>query len=530
MKLLKKLFTAMFALTLVIGTGTRVNASTNPDAPKPHTITITNEDEDEVGEHTYEAYQVFTGELVEKDGKKVLSNIDWGNGVDGDAVLNAVKADTDTFGDDAANVKNAADVAKLLGNFADESPAAKKFAAIVGEHLGTIAGQSGESKAPYTISVTGDGYYFVKDSATIPTDTDKEEPHEGDAQTRYILQVVGDVSVGAKTGTVESKKKVQDINDSTDTEVGELHDSADYDIGDSIPYTLTFTLPANYEDYKTYKVSFIDNISAGLTFNQDAKIYYGASDTAGHNITFTQEGPVWTATIEDLKSVEAAEDLTNGDEITIKYTATLNAGAVVGDAGNPNTYHVEYSNNPNGEGTGTTPDDKNIVFTYKTEFNKVDEDEEPLTGADFKLEKKVNGEWVDVTELHDGEDAINPTKEITGGTKFTFTGLDDGDYRLTETVTPKGYNTIEPIEFTITAEHDLISDDPTLTALTGTDGKEFTLTPDISKGSLTGNVVNKEGSVLPSTGGIGTTIFYVLGGLLIAGAGIVLVARRKAAE
>jgi LPXTG-motif cell wall-anchored protein len=205
---------------------------------------------------------------------------------------------------------------------------------------------------------------------------------------------------------------------------------------------------------------------------------------------------------------------------------------VIGSAGNPNTYHVVYSNNPNGTGTGTTPDDKNIVFTYKTIFNKVKEDgTTALTGADFKLEKKVKGAWVDVTKLHTGEGAINPTK--TGddkGSTFTFSGLDDGVYKLTETKTPKGYNSIDPIEFTISATHVIESDDPKLTALTGTVGAEFTLKPSITDGSLTGNVVNKEGSTLPSTGGIGTTIFYVLGGLLVIGSGIILVARRKASE
>lgn len=518
----------MFALTLVIGLGTRVYA----DETTQHTITITNSDQ--VGKHTYEAYQVFKGDYDATS--KKLSNIQWGAGVNGTAILNAVKADKVTFGADAANVETAADVAKLLGTGTDTDKA-KKFAEIVGANLSsTVAGTSTENASPYTISVTGDGYYFVKDVTPVPTDpTPTAAPHQGDSETRYILQVVADVEVAAKTGTVNSEKKVQDINDSDENPtLSNLQDSADYDIGDSIPYTLTFTLPANYGDYKTYAVSFVDDISEGLTFNADAKIYYGDADTVGKSITFTKAENVWTAAIADLKALtsDAAKALKGGDVITIKYTATLNANAVIGSAGNPNTYHVEYSNNPNGTGTGTTPDDKNIVFTYKTIFNKVKEDgTTALTGADFKLEKKVNGAWVDVIALHTGEGAINPTK--TGddkGSTFTFSGLDDGDYKLTETKTPKGYNSIDPIEFTISATHDITSDDPKLTALTGTDDAEFVLTPNEPDGSLTGKVVNKEGSTLPSTGGIGTTIFYVLGGLLVLGSGIVLVARRKASE
>ena len=159
-------------------------------------------------------------------------------------------------------------------------------------------------------------------------------------------------------------------------------------------------------------------------------------------------------------------------------------------------------------------------------FNKVDKDNNPLTGADFKLEKKVNGEWVDVTTLGSGNN--KPTKTgSTAGSTFEFKGLDDGDYKLTETTTPEGYNTIDPIEFTITASHDVTSDDPRLTALTGTGGEEFTMTPDLSEGSLTADVINEKGSTLPETGGIGTIIFYVLGSLLVVGCGIVLISKRR---
>ena len=181
---------------------------------------------------------------------------------------------------------------------------------------------------------------------------------------------------------------------------------------------------------------------------------------------------------------------------------------------------------------GTTPPDTNIVFTYKVVFNKVDADQKALTGADFKLEKKVNGAWTDVTTLGSGENKPTKAKDsLTSGgataanAKFTFSGLDDGEYKLTETTTPSGYNTIDPIVFTITAEHDILSDSPVLKSLNGTDGSEFTMTS--SEGTLTANVVNKKGSTLPETGGIGTTIFYVLGSILVLGAVILLVTRRR---
>ena len=151
--------------------------------------------------------------------------------------------------------------------------------------------------------------------------------------------------------------------------------------------------------------------------------------------------------------------------------------------------------------------------------NKVDGEGAPLTGAEFTLEKynKETGEWEAITAVKNDE-----------GTTFTFSGLDDGKYRLTETKTPAGYNSIAPIEFTITAEHDVLADDPALTSLSGnaTTG-EITFTSSTAEGSLSTNVVNKAGSTLPETGGIGTTIFYVLGAVLVVGAGVVLVIKKR---
>ena len=234
--------------------------------------------------------------------------------------------------------------------------------------------------------------------------------------------------------------------------------------------------------------------------------------------------------------------------ITVEYTATLNENAVLGSAGNPNVVYLEYSNNPNwdvsfdengkpenpgedgkdndGDGeideedekkepTGETPEDKVIVFTYKLTVNKVDEQKNPLAGAGFTLYKKnAAGEYVQVGE------------ELFGAelTTFEWKGLDDGDYKLEETTTPAGYNTIAPIEFTITAEHDLESDDPQLIVLDG--GDLFTGEVDTDD-ILSADVENKSGITLPETGGIGTTIFYVLGGLLVLGAVVLLITKKR---
>ena len=149
-----------------------------------------------------------------------------------------------------------------------------------------------------------------------------------------------------------------------------------------------------------------------------------------------------------------------------------------------------------------------------------------LTGADFTLEKKVGDNWVDVTTLSDGN--INPTKTgSTSGSEFSFTGLGQGDYRLTETAIPEGYNEMSPnpVEFTVSATYSIQGDTASISALTG--GTALELTSDTSAGSLTADIENQSGAELPTTGGMGTTIFYIVGAILVIGGGILLISKRR---
>lgn len=100
---------------------------------------------------------------------------------------------------------------------------------------------------------------------------------------------------------------------------------------------------------------------------------------------------------------------------------------------------------------------------------------------------------------------------------------------MTETVTPDGYNSIDPIEFTVTADHDILSDNPALNSLNGnvTTG-EISFTPNTTEGSLNTTVMNQKGSTLPSTGGAGRVLIYVVGAILVLGAGVVIIARKRA--
>ena len=578
MKGIKKLLIGILAaamamsITLSVGNSMTVMAANSTE----HTITITNSDQ--VVTHTYQAYQVFAGDYDATSG--ALANVEWGTGVDSENFLAALKR-SQSFGENNifASATTAADVAKAMEGIQNDSTMAQAFAAVVGNHLTeTVAGEStfsAENKS-YSISVTGDGYYLMKDrDDTVSDATDSVKPDgtnalNGDSATRYMLQVVGNVNVAAKDATVESKKKVDDKNDSNNDESlnATLIDSADYDIGDIIPYTLTATLPSNYNSYSTYKLVFVDDMSAGLTLNPDSvKIYYGANDTNGTAIQFTSsetssytDGTLYNYTIEDLKTTKP--ELNSSDVIKITYTATLNEKAVIGAAGNPNKYYIQYSNNPNGNGTGKTPDDTNIVFTYKIVVNKVhkvNNQDVALTGANFTLYKEVSSDTTGAQTgeaiknvLHNGTsnqsgntsikaDALgdekhyivvdNKTGDATGST-FEFKGVDDGNYVLVETTIPAGYNAWESKAFTITATHETSSDSPKLTNLTG--GELFGKNDDgtamdySATGVLTTSIENTSGAILPSTGGIGTTIFYIVGGILIIAGVAYFIVRRKA--
>ena len=488
MKHIKKVVTLALAFAMVLAMSVSVFAAGN------HTVTAPSDRSN----HTYQIYQVFTGDA---DGNS-LTNLKYGR--------NAV-------GTEGAVVSQA-DMEKLKTIEAKQNQTDQQKIADMSQFVNLSSTPIAEiGKGKEASASLAEGYYIIKD-----TDNSLQDP---DTYTLYMFKVLkDDLTLQPKDSTTTSEKKIGDSLDITDS-----------DIGKDIPYTLTVTLPANYADYKDFYLNFVDDMSKGLTYNGDAKIFYGASDTTGTSINFAAvEGSSYTGgqkyeyKIPDLKSVAAAANLKGGDVVKVTYTAKVNNNAVIGEAGNPNKFHVDYSNNPNQTGDGNpghTPDDTTIVLTFKTIFNKVDAGGNDLTGANFTLYKKVGTEWVDVTSLSDG--TVNPSKTgDTSGATFEFSGLGQGDYKLVETTVPTGYNPIEPIEFTVTAEYEIVQNGASITSLTGT-GEDITFTPNTSEGSLAADIVNQSGATLPSTGGIGTVIFYVFGSLLVIGCGIVLISRKR---
>lgn len=433
------------------------------------------------GSGTYESYQIFTGTVLDNSDEAALGQVQWGNGIT-DAGKTALQT--------KYSASSAAEIAEKLG---DNAVDADEFAKTAGQYLQNAGGLTGLAA----------GYYLIQNKTV--------GDHE--AYTNYILKVVKNVTVEPKTDTPTVEKKVKDINDSESTTTTDWQDSADYDINDDVPFQLTATLPNNFATYDEYYLEFADTLSSGLTYNKDAKVFLvNGNDETDITSSFTIAEDGSSFKINNLKSISG---VTASSKIVVRYSAKLNSNAVIGSAGNPNTVKLVYSNNPNAAGHGETPEDTVVVFTYKVVVNKVDQDNKPLSGAGFTLYKKdSSNNWNAVGD------------EITGGTTFTFSGIDDGDYKLVETTTPNGYNTIDDILFTVSAEH--AADSNELTSLSGVDSTgKITFTSNTSEGSLTAPVPNTKGSILPSTGGMGTKVLYAVGVVLILIAGVLIVTKKR---
>lgn len=464
--------------------------------------------------HTYSVYQILTGTY---GANGALGNVQAGTDF---KVTNAAGDQ----GKDLTAAEAAEKLAKIGSTESDQTKLAEilKFANLTTQYGSDLTASAPLTKVPA-------GYYLAKDKDDTVTGDD--------AQTLYIVKVVGNsaVTITRKVDKPTFQKKVKDVNDSTGDKTN-WQDSADYDVNDEVPFQLTATLPTNEADfaaYKTYKLVFHDQQSAGLTFNKKSVVVKYGDKTLGAGSYTVTENPedkdTFDITIADAKAVKDAEDnaitVAAGGKFTVEYTSTLNENAVIGSTGNPNEASLEFSNNPNvgGEGeTGKTPTDKVIVFTYQLDINKTFNGGTPAENdlPRFKL-YKFDSTTNDYT-IDRGEVTITKTE----GGKYTasFKRVDDGKYKLVETKTPAGFNTAADTLFEITADHDVESDNPQLTVL-----KINTTAGNTTTGTVTADVVNQKGSNLPSTGGMGTVLLYVAGiaVFVLAGATLVMALRRR---
>lgn len=306
--------------------------------------------------HTYSVYQILTGTYG-------------ANGALGNVQAGTDFKEANAAGDQGKDLTAAEAAEKLAKIGSTESDQTKLAEILKFAKLTTQYGPDLTADAPLTNVPAG--YYLAKDKDGSVTGND--------AQTLYIVKVVGNeaVTITRKADKPTLEKKVKDVNDSTGDKTN-WQDSADYDVNDEVPFQLTATLPTNEADfaaYKTYKLVFHDQQSAGLTFNKKSVVVKYGDKTLGAGSYTVTENPedkdTFDITIADAKAVKDAEDnaitVAAGGKFTVEYTSTLNENAVIGSTGNPNEASLEFSNNPNvgGEGeTGKTTTDKVIVFTY----------------------------------------------------------------------------------------------------------------------------------------------------------------------
>ena len=402
-----------------------------------------------------------------------------------------------------------------------------------------------------------------------------------------------DVTLKKNVPTVE--KKVQNVNDSSNTTSGwqdsadhDVNDKVNFKLtGTTSTYVNDFKqYKFEFKDTMSAGLTFVqagDTVAAGdVTVKID-----GTAITSGYTVTLADVptgtaapyagGKVLTVSFADLLAATKAANikLDGGDVVTVEYKATLNENAVIGPNGNPNKVDLTFANDPHYSGagenepTGTTPEDEVIVFTYEVNADKVTSDNKPLEGASFALLKwfeadkvwkvyqpakaaegtnpAVPASWVALpTSVTIENKAAIATLSQTDAAKISgtataenkdgkwtvnFPRIDDGDYAIVETVVPAGYNYAAPTQFTITGN--LVTTQPTGGAITGTWGAPTTGNNDVtvSGGTISTSIVNNAGNKLPSTGGMGTTILYVAGAVivLIAGIGLAVTLRRRQA-
>lgn len=490
MKNMKKFASVLVAIVLVLVMSVPAFAAKTWTG----TITLKSAANVSVDGKTFKAYKILDAEAVSDD--------DLEKGVSYKIPENMQDFYNTEFGGDD-NVATIEEVVDALEEIKDDSTALHNFA------VKALAAAKAANIQPATATGANDkaefteipfGYYVIEDEGEAPI------------SALMLKSTSEELTIKADKPTIE--KKIDGDKDGDKTTNG-LVDYNTAVVGEKVPYVLTSYVP-DMTGYTSYTYTVTDTFSKGLDFNDDVKVTIGGVEYT--NFTVNQDGQ--TVTIEFNNFIELADK--KGEKIEITYSATVNENAIVGVEGNPNTVKLEYSNNPqDSESKGETPDD--TVYTYVVDLiiNKVDENEAPLAGAEF--------------EIRDSEGNVIATGTSDDQGKVTFTwvngkGLKDGEtYTIVETKAPAGYTKAADIVFTVNCE------DPTAPKTecvwSSTDNKvSFTKTETAEVDDyFTVTVVNKTGSLLPETGGMGTTMFYVLGGLLVVGAAILLVTKKRMA-
>lgn len=524
--LMKKVFAAAAAIATVFGLAATTVATANA-AGGNATLTVSTKDAKFAGK-TVNAYKMFSA-TVSSDGGAVSHTLNdaWKPFFKNSVGLTDV---TDANVNDKANdyVSKLKDSALTAFAAKASNWAQTKTNNITADATATVP-KNAATDGKYTATFTGldYGYYVV----AVPGATLADAKGQYAALVRVHSTTV-DVDIKGDLPTVDKKVQVN----------GTGQNATDAKIGDTLTFTLTSTIP-DMSAYSTYTFNFKDTLSKGLTFEQ-VKSVKVEDKTLSVNTDYTVTPPTApnnTLTVA-MKDFKTKQQVNAGKKITVTYTATLNENAVVGGAGNVNSAKIQYSNNPSTNGTGESEPSKVRVFTYGFTVDKYTGDQYTdaatrLAGAEFTLAHK-DGSAISFVQVSAGSATANAVYRVakageTGTTTITtpangkvvFEGLKNGEYTLTETKAPAGYNKLaSAIGVKVNGQNN--GTDTTNATVTITynndNGNDYNQTA--SNGVIP--VQNKSGAILPGTGGMGTIAFTVIGVLVIA-LGVAWTLKRK---
>ena len=471
MKHARKLASLLLALVMVFALATTVAADDTGTTTTTGTITVANPVEGQ----TYTAYKIF--DVIYDDQNHYSYTI--GSSNPWYDTVNTYAA-TEGNGLTLTQVNGGDTYVVTTGNgFSAPDFAAALKKAINGKTGKTLSGDAGS----VTASGLELGYYFVASAS------------------------------GALCNLTTTNPTVT-IHDKNDMPFEKTADKTDVEVGQTVNYTVTGKVP-DYTGFTSYTYKVADTMSDGLTFKKDVKVTVGGTDvTTACTVTYdaNENANSFTVTVPVLDN-----KYTIGAEIKVTYSATVNEKAIA--VVSENKAELTYSNNPTNS-TETTKKPPEIVEVYSSKIvidkYEAGKEDTKLPNAQFVLYKEVISETGSSTLYYKWNETDKKVEWVTDMTAATvkttddsgaasFDGLANGDYYLVETKAPDGYNQLtEPHKVTVAGSS---TDTTKLTAIA--------------------KVANSTGAELPSTGGVGTTIFYVLGAVLVVGAGVLLVTKKR---
>ena len=525
-KAIKKLLAALLAVAMVCAMAI------------PAFAYDTKEDIDK--NHCYDAFQIFKGDVSDDN---TISNVQWGQNIPDDKDFLAQLKEDPTLRipfQDAKSLQEVLDVMKDWTTSDDNSIAFARFVCnyiYTDAHANSTPVKQGGHTGGFELDEAG--YYLIVDTSSFSSSADGDSYHAYNSFLLKVNKAHYHVQITPKVVKPTVEKKVYDNDDgSSSGDNNGWGSSADHAINEEFQFQLIATLPESenngraYDYYNEYAVLFNDTLSKGITYDRlDSVViesngipYDITGDSSKYTIDTTdlESHNYFVVGIPDVKT--CVPDLNKGATITVTYTAHLNENAAVnGSTDNKNKVQLQYSNNPsNSAYWGFTPESAVYVYTYQLNNTKRAESETgaPLPGAGFRLYSDIACNEEQEIKLKQNKDGTYSRDFSTEGKgvemksaddgTFNVKGLDAGTYYLKETTPPAGYSACKVTPVTITANHN-------------GNHVEF----DSSKLSTT--IINKKdgGITLPSTGGIGTTLFYVVGGGLMVAAIVLLVTKKR---